>query len=84
MYVSASCDMQEQRLLSDISEKEKRCTEAEMQAKQAVAAAAEETERANVVLKEAAERLEIAKRCEGDTSTSQAALEVIPCSGGLS
>lgn len=70
--------MQEQRLLADVSERERRCTEADLRAKQAVAAAAEETERANGVLKEAADRLEAAKKCEGDTSTSQAALEVVP------
>jgi len=69
--------MQEQRLLASISERERRCTEADLQAKQALAAAANETNGAERALKEAAERLDATKRREEATDTSQAALQVI-------
>ena len=71
--------MQEQRMLAAISERERRCTEVDLQAKQAQAAAAEESARASHALQEAADRLQAAERCKEDVSTSRAALQVVTC-----
>ena len=64
-------------MLAADSEREMRCTETDLQAKQGQAAAKEENARALHALQEAADKLEAAKRCREDVSTSQAAQQVI-------